>query len=177
MKWPFFHCADCPDKFVTSKLPWKKLHPGSIWSWQGCICMMKSKQEKPQSNLPPPRTYVWNMWLVIMNPILTVFLINQQQNSCSSTCVMPSLKLTAFPSWMLLSRELNLPLMGASWLLWTAAGPRCRRVHPFTATPHTALVCEKHVHRPLTELADTWRTTSSSLRPSTHLSWYYVNTV
>lgn len=73
MKWPFFHCADCPDKFVTSKLPWKKLHPGSIWSWHGCNCMMKSKQEKPQSNLPPPRTYVWNMWLVIMNPILTVF--------------------------------------------------------------------------------------------------------
>lgn len=73
MKWPFFHCADCPDRFMTSKLPWKKLHPGSIWSWHGCNCMMKSKQEKPQSNLPPPRTYVWNMWLVIMNPILTVF--------------------------------------------------------------------------------------------------------
>lgn len=83
------------------------------------------------------------------------FLTNQQQNSCSSTSVMPSLKLTVFPSWTLLSRELNLPLMGASWLLWTAAGPRCRRVYPFTAAPHTALVCEKHVHRLLTKLADT----------------------
>lgn len=73
--------------------------------------------------------------------------ISSKQNSCSLTSGMSLLKLTVFRSWMLLSRVSNLPLMEASWLLWTEVGPRSRP-YPFMATAHTTLACKNHVHQP-----------------------------
>lgn len=74
-----------------------------------------------------------------------------------------------------LSRVLD--VMGEFCWLGTAGGPTCRPVYPFTAAPHTALVCEKRVHWPLKTFAGTSEFLARKCSPQVVLCKYCLHSI